>query len=245
MNQSQNFIQMTWLGQSGFYIETLTGKKILIDPWINGNSLFPPSLQNKLEADYILITHGHSDHASDVVALAKTMNATVVAGFELGGILKGEGVSSVIDINPGGTRQLDDISVTAVQAFHSSGYMLNGRVVYAGDPLGFVINFEDGYTVYHSGDTNVFGDMSLVAELYQPDLVVLPIGDVYTMGPREAAKAVELLQAKQVVPMHFGLDFLTGTRQDFVNLLPDSVEVFDVQGGSTIQIENGMAILLK
>ena len=189
--------------------------------------------------DYIFLTHAHRDHAEDAAVLAKKTGATILAGWELAQILMQKGVSNVVAINKGGSRQFDDLLVTAVQANHSGGFVDEGKIVYGGDPMGYVMKFENDYTVYHAGDTNVFGDMALLAELYKPELVMLPIGDAYTMGPYEAAKAVELLQAKKVVPMHFGgMDFLTGTpeklREKLNDRMLEEVVVYNLRPGETL-----------
>ncbi|MDP4170603.1 MAG: metal-dependent hydrolase [Bacillota bacterium] len=231
-----NHLHMSWLGFGAFYIITPGGMKILIDPWVGNNPLFPAEFKDTiLDCDIILLTHGHRDHAEDAVDLAKQTGATVVAGWELAQLLLQRGVEKVMPINKGGTRALGEISVTAVYADHSGAFVENGNILYGGDAMGYVIRLENGFTLYHAGDTNVFGDMALISELYEPDAAVLPIGDVYTMGPREAAKAAELLQIKEVIPMHFGFDFLTGTPEKLVSYLKDkTVKVHHIKPGDTI-----------
>lgn len=229
-------LRITWLGFGAFYMITPEGRKVLIDPWVHNNPLFPPAYKELiLDCDIILLTHGHRDHAEDAVELAKSTGAEVVAGWELAQLLIQRGVQKVLPINKGGTRKLGNTSVTAVYADHSGAFVENGQIIYGGEPMGYVIRFENGFTLYHAGDTNVFGDMALIAELYQPSAAILPIGDVFTMGPREAAKAIELLQVREIIPMHFGYDFLTGTPEklsEFVN--DESIKIHHIQAGDTL-----------
>ncbi|MBH0333204.1 hydrolase [Brevibacillus brevis] len=234
-------ISFTWMGFGGFYIETSGNKKILIDPWIKNNPSCPETIRNIEKVDCIFLTHAHRDHAEDAVWLAQKTGASVLAGWELAFILQKKGIQNIVAINKGGTRQFEDIAVTAVHADHSSAFVDGDKILYGGEPMGYVIKFENGYTVYHAGDTNVFGDMALIAELYVPDLVLLPIGDAYTMSPREAAKAVRLLNIKNVIPTHFGVfDFLTGRPSELSALLSDveDLTVYDISPGDTIFINH-------
>jgi L-ascorbate metabolism protein UlaG (beta-lactamase superfamily) len=233
---SQN-ISFTWIGFGGFYIKTSTGKEILIDPWVKNNPVCPEFVRNIEKVDYIFFTHAHRDHAEDAVWLAQKTGAVVLAGWELAFILQRRGIQNVVAINKGGTRKFGDITVTAVHADHSSAFVDGDQLLYGGEPMGYIIKFENGKTIYHAGDTNVFGDMALIAELYEPEIALLPIGDAYTMSPREAAKAVRLLNVKNVIPTHFGvLDFLTGRPSDLISLLPDvhDLIVHDIMPGDTI-----------
>ncbi|NRF92503.1 metal-dependent hydrolase [Paenibacillus frigoriresistens] len=233
---SQN-ISFTWIGFGGFYIKTLAGKEILIDPWVKNNPVCPEFVRNIEKVDYIFFTHAHRDHAEDAVWLAEKTGAVVLAGWELAFILQRRGVQNVVAINKGGTRKFGDITVTAVHADHSSAFVDGDQLLYGGEPMGYIIKFENGRTIYHAGDTNVFGDMALIAELYEPEIALIPIGDAYTMSPREAAKAVRLLNVKKVIPTHFGvLDFLTGRPSDLLSLLSDvhDLIVHDIMPGDTI-----------
>jgi L-ascorbate metabolism protein UlaG (beta-lactamase superfamily) len=234
MNKNQ--LEITWLGFGGFYLKTGKGKTILIDPWVRNNPLFPPLLSEEiLDCDYILLTHGHRDHAEDAVRLAQETGATVVAGWELAQLLLQRGVNHVLPINKGGTRPLEGMTVTAVHADHSGAFVENGTIIYGGEPMGYVIRFEEDFSLYHAGDTNVFGDMALINELYQPTVAILPIGDVFTMGPREAAKAIQLLNVKEVIPMHFGWDFLTGTPEMVTHYLNnEDIIVHNIRPGEKI-----------
>jgi L-ascorbate metabolism protein UlaG (beta-lactamase superfamily) len=147
-----------------------------------------------------------------------------------------KGAGDVVAINKGGTRHFGDIAVTAVHADHSSAIVDGDQILYGGEPMGYVIRFENDAVIYHAGDTNVFGDMALIAELYAPEVALLPIGDAYTMSPREAAKAVRLLNVREVVPTHFGgFDFLTGRPSELRDLTRDiGVTVYDLQPGETL-----------
>ncbi len=212
---SKNDITLTWLGHSTIHIETPEGKQILIDPWIDENPGFPEDASKPDRLDGMVLSHGHFDHADDAVELANEFQPQVVAIFEVATWLENNGAENVVPMNEGGTFRSEELEVdfTAVHAQHSSCVVHeDGSLGPGGDPLGWVIDFSSGKTVYFTGDTNVFGDMELISNLYEPDLAVLPIGDHFTMGPREAAKAIELIDVDRVVPVHYGtFPVLTGT----------------------------------
>lgn len=196
--------KVTWLGHAAFLIESPKGARIAVDPFVANNPKFPKNFDYG-KVDVIAATHGHFDHfGDDAISLAKTTGATVIGVFELALFAASRGIEKTSGMNKGGAQSVSGVEFRMVRADHSSGASAGAAVVYAGEPCGYVMTFEDGFRVYHAGDTNVFGDMALVAELYAPDLALLPIGDFYTMGPREAAKACELLKAPRVIPMHFG-----------------------------------------
>jgi L-ascorbate metabolism protein UlaG (beta-lactamase superfamily) len=202
------------------------------------NPVAPDHLRSVDRLDIMVITHGHGDHVSDAVQIAKATNPTVVTTVEVGGWLGREGVTDkVIAFNKGGTVEVDGISFTMVHAEHTSS---TPDGAYGGEPVGFVIEFENGFKVYFSGDTDVFGDMALIGELYSPDVALLPIGDFYTMGPYEAAKAVELLGVKQVIPTHFGtfpalVGNPDGLRAELGKRGLGDVTVLDTEPGGTIE----------
>ena len=229
-----NGVKLTWLGHATFRIETPGGKTILIDPWIMGNPMCPEKEKSVKKVDVMLCTHGHGDHIGDGVEIAKKHNPVVVGIPELVGWMESKGVKHTAPMNKGGTQAVGDIKVTMVHADHSCGIQDGDQLIYGGEACGFVVEFSNGLKIYHAGDTNVFGDMQIIRELYAPDIVMLPVGDLYTMGPREAAYACKLLQPKVVIPMHFGtFPVLTGTPGELQRLVPD-VHVLELKPGQTI-----------
>jgi L-ascorbate metabolism protein UlaG (beta-lactamase superfamily) len=228
-------LSISWLGHSTFLLQSPGGKRLLFDPWITGNPASPDAARNLGKLDLILVTHGHSDHTGDAVAVARSSGAQVLAPFEVSVWLQGKGLQNVTGMNPGGTLHALGLSITMVNAVHSSSVVEDGKVVYLGVATGYIVKFEDGLTIYFAGDTDVFGDMRLIGELYQPSIAFLPIGDLYTMGPLQAAKACELLGVKQVVPMHYGtFPALTGTPAKLRELVePRGVQVLELKPGET------------
>jgi L-ascorbate metabolism protein UlaG (beta-lactamase superfamily) len=228
-------LSFTWLGHATFLLVSPGGKRILFDPWMTGNPTSPEAAKKLGALDLMLITHGHNDHTGDAVAVARSSNAQVVAPFELAEWLQQKGLKNVIGMNPGGTLNLHGLSITMVQAIHSSSVDDDGKTIYMGVASGYVVRFEDGLTIYFAGDTAVFGDMRLIAEMYAPSIAFLPIGDLYTMGPEQAAKACELLNIKQVVPMHYGtFAALTGTPARLRELVASKgVQVLELKPGET------------
>jgi L-ascorbate metabolism protein UlaG (beta-lactamase superfamily) len=190
-------LKVTWFGHSAFLFEPPSGKKVLIDPWLD-NPKAPAGAKEISHVDLILVSHGHSDHVGNTVEIAKRTGAKVVCIFELSLYLQKQGVSTVQGMNKGGTIDIDGIKITMTDAKHSADIDVDGQVIPGGEPAGFVVHFENGYTIYHSGDTSLFGDMRFVAELYRPRTVFLPIGGLYTMSPREAAIACRLLRPRYV-----------------------------------------------
>ena len=219
-------LSFTWLGHATFLFKTPGGKRIIVDPWVSTNPSCPESAKHVGAVDLMLLTHGHGDHIGDAVSIGRSSGAHVVAPYELSVWLQKKGLQHVTGMNPGGTLQALGLSVTMVPA-----------VVYLGIATGYVITFEDGLTVYYSGDTSIFGDMRLIGEMYRPMIAFLPIGDLYTMGPAQAAKACELLGVAQVVPMHYGtFPALTGTPAKLRELVtPRGVEVIELKPGETTQ----------
>jgi L-ascorbate metabolism protein UlaG (beta-lactamase superfamily) len=196
--------KLTWLGHSAFRITTPSGKVIIVDPWIQGNPACPESHKKVDQVDILLITHGHFDHIADAVELGKKHKPQIVAIYETAAWLESKGVPNTIGMNKGGTLKVGEIEVTMVNAIHSCGITDGDKIIYGGEAAGYIIRLPGGLNIYHSGDTTVFGDMKIIGELYSPELAMLPIGDFYTMGPREAAHAIRLLGVKHIIPMHFG-----------------------------------------
>lgn len=227
--------RITWLGHATVLIQTANGTNLLIDPFIAGNPKYPKSFVLPEKIDYILLTHGHGDHIGDAVPVATKHESTVVAIYELSAHIASKGVKSTTGMNLGGTAQLGDVAVTMVEATHSAAAQDGNGTHYVGVATGFVLAIAGGPVLYHAGDTNVFGDMKLIAQLYHPEVAMLPIGGFYTMGPKEAALAVELLQPKMVLPLHFGtFPPLTGTPAELAALIDPGVKVLTCSPGETI-----------
>jgi L-ascorbate metabolism protein UlaG (beta-lactamase superfamily) len=227
--------KLTYLGHSAFAVTTPTGKIALIDPFITGNPRCPENLKKVPQVDVIFLSHAHGDHLGDTLALAKQHRPQIVAIFETCLWLQRKGFEKETrPMGKGGTQRVGEFEVTMTHAFHSNSIHDGGTIVYAGEPAGLVIRLPGGFSIYHAGDTNVFGDMKTIGELYKPDVALLPIGDHYTMGPREAAYAIRLLGVKHVVPMHYAtFPFLTGT--------PDALrkETSDISGLQIHEIRPG------
>jgi len=224
----------TWLGHATFLIQSPGGKRILFDPWVTGNPSSPESAKKIGSVDLILVTHGHADHTGDVVPIGRTTGAQVVAPYELSLWFQKKGLQNITGMNPGGTLHALGLSITMVQAYHSSSIDDGGTIVYTGVATGYVVRFEDQTTIYFAGDTALFGDMRLIGELYRPQIAFLPIGDHFTMGPEQAAKACEWLGVQQVVPMHFGtFPVLTGTPAKLRELVGSRVQVLELKPGET------------
>jgi L-ascorbate metabolism protein UlaG (beta-lactamase superfamily) len=229
-----NGIKLTWLGHATFRVETPEGKIIIIDPWVMGNPTCPEEDKKIRKVDVLLCTHGHFDHIGDAVEIAKKHNPKVVGIPELCGWLEKKGVKQTAAMNKGGTQSLEGIKVTMVHADHSCGIKDGDELVYGGEACGYVVEFSNGVKIYHAGDTNVFGDMKIIHDLYAPDVALIPIGDHYTMGVREAAYACNLLQAKTVIPMHFGtFPPLIGRPSDLKKLVPNT-EILEMKPGQTL-----------
>lgn len=234
---AQSRLGITWLGHGTFHFRTPGGKRLLIDPWLDDNPRCPAAWKKPSPLDGILITHGHSDHASDAASLAKATGAPVVASFEICTWLSRKGVRDLRPMNKGGSQMLAGVKVAMVDARHSSSIEEGGATIALGEAAGFVLTFEDGLVLYFAGDTALFGDMRLIGDWYHPHIACLPIGDLFTMGPDQAAKACEWLGVRQVAPMHYGTSpALTGTLAEFKSLVaPLSIDVLDLEPGKTTE----------
>lgn len=230
-------LKITWLGHATFRVVTPKGTTIYIDPWVMQNPMTPEAEKDVKKCDVLLCTHGHGDHIGDAVALARKHNPKVVGIYELCLWMQKKGAQQIAPMNKGGTQQVADFKVTMVTAVHSCGIQDDdGSIIYGGEACGYVIEFENGVRLYHAGDTAVFGDMALIRDLYAPEIACLPIGDHFTMSPKEASYACSLLRPKTVIPMHFGtFPMLTGKPSELRKLVADmGIEVLDVKPGQTI-----------
>ena len=204
-------LQVRWLGHSTFDISGAGGEKFLFDPFISENPAFPKSELDAVRApaayQTLIISHPHFDHFADAVPLLKAdRDLKVITQFEIGAWLQGQGIKEdqVIGMNTGGSVQFRGVRVTMVPAVHTSSVAENGAQRALGAPVGYVLRFPDGFSLYYTGDTAVTMDMQIVRDLYKPDLVILPIGDFYTMGAEQAAYALNLLKPKLAFGVHWG-----------------------------------------
>ena len=228
-------LAMTWLGHATCLFRSPGGRALLLDPWLDGNPACPTGWRPPDPLDAVLITHGHNDHMSDAAAVARATGAPVVANFEICRWLERKGIRALRPMNKGGTHRIADVRITMVDARHSSSIEDGGVTHYLGEAAGFVLRFDEGVTVYCAGDTSLFGDMRLIRELYSPDIACLPIGDVFTMGPEDAARACQMLGVRQVLPIHHGtFPALTGTPADLrQHAAPLGIEVLELAPGET------------
>jgi L-ascorbate metabolism protein UlaG (beta-lactamase superfamily) len=247
-------VEVLWLGHSAFRITGTTGRVIVIDPLLKRNPKTPAKYKDLKalgKVDLILVTHGHGDHVSDLPELAKMSGAPVVINFELGNNLVALGMldgSKTIAMNKGGTVAPlgPGIKVHMVPAEHSSSGDLVGlkpeatgvRHIDGGVAVGYVIELENGFRIYDTGDTDVFGDMALISKFYKPDLALVCIGGHFTMDPERAAYAVrELIRPKQVIPMHYGTyPVINRTPAEFKAALGNTpIKVLDVKPGEAVK----------
>ena len=217
-------LRLTYLGHSGFLINA-AGAAIAIDPFLTGNPLAKHK-PHDTNVSAILLTHGHEDHVGDTVDIANANNATVFANFELANLLQKKGVKNIEDGNPGGRINAKFGWVAFTPAWHSSSF--GGK--YMGNPCGIIVNFA-GVTIYHTGDTAIFSDMKLLGEIYQPDIVMLPIGDRYTMGPELASRAAELIKPRVAIPIHYNT--WPPIEQDPTKFQPKGVEAKIMKPGDS------------
>lgn len=233
-------MKITWYGHSAFRIEAPKAR-ILIDPFFSGNPTFDEAWRGDAidGLTHVALTHGHGDHIGDTIPIAKETGATVIANADLGDWLSSKGVDKIDPGNTGGTVHHEGFSLTWVQAFHSSAKMDESGVVHSlGLPNGLVFHFEDGKSVYHMGDTDIFGDMELIQELHQPQIGLVPVGDRFTMGGAVAALACKrFFKFQTIVPCHYGtFGLLDQTADTFVNAMDGDPGVNVLVPGQTLEL---------
>ncbi|MDH5438131.1 MAG: metal-dependent hydrolase [Candidatus Bathyarchaeota archaeon] len=221
--------RIRWLGHSAFEIQ-LMNKTVLIDPWLDGNPKAPLRASDITKADIVCVTHDHSDHLGDALDICKRTGATFVGVHELSVYAQEKGVEETVGINIGGTVDVKGTGISMVRAFHSCT---------RGAPAGFVLKGE-GKTIYHAGDTGLFGDMRLIGEIHRPDVALIPIGGYYTMGDREAARAVKLVNPSVVIPMHYQtFPVLASSAKSFTRIVRETlpeVKVVVLEPGEAYQL---------
>lgn len=243
MNPGTGQTTITWWGHACIELVTPGGATVLVDPWF-ANPASPREPDTVDRCDLLLVTHGHADHMGNAIPIASRTRPAWPAIHEMTLWLSSvySAPEDLIGMNKGGTLESCGLRVTMTTADHSAGDWDNaaGAPRYLGEPAGFVVELEEGTRIYFAGDTNVFGDMRIIAELYRPDIAILPIGGHYTMGPREAALAVELLGVREVLPIHYGtFPILAGTpgqlRDELVARQLGDVVVHSLEPGQTLE----------
>jgi L-ascorbate metabolism protein UlaG (beta-lactamase superfamily) len=234
---------IAWLGHGTFHVTTPGGKKLLLDAWVDGNPACPGEWKARVRdegLDAIFMTHGHFDHLDDLLSLATLTDASIVCMFDMVAWLTAKGIPEdrLVGFNRGGTVEVAGVRATMTTAHHSSTYNDNGTIVSMGEAAGYVLRMENGFTIYHTGDTAVTYDMLIVGDLYQPDLTILPIGDWFTMGPRQAAYALKLIRSRYAIPGHYGtFPLLSGTPDQLREHLKEfnvPTEVIDLEPGASV-----------
>lgn len=232
-----NGLAITWLGHAAAHIKTPQGTEILIDPFFRQNPKYPKDYKLPEKLDLLLLSHGHFDHIADAVTVAKQHRPQVVAIFELASWIGSKGVEDTVGMNLGGSYRYKDVTISMVEARHSSSIQDGKQTLYAGEPVGFVIAAEGAPVLYHAGDTSLFSDMRVIKDLYAPEIGMIPIGDHFTMGPKAASIATGYLGLKTVIPIHYGtFPQLTGTPAELEQHLKGTgVRVLTPEPGESLQ----------
>lgn len=246
-------VGIEWLGHGSFVFTSCKGKKILLDPWISTNPKCPGKYRKEKcfsSVDMILWTHGHVDHfmLTDAKELISAYKPKVVAAWELSFFIKAQipnaDCQTFVLGNKGATADFDGVKITMVEAFHSAGAQLTGfegANRFVGEAVGYIMEFENGLKIYHSGDTSLMGDMkTIIGDFYKPDIAILPIGGVFTMGPDEAAFACRMIGPRIVIPEHYGtFPVLVQTTDGFkeqVRKITPRVNVLDLKPGLRVDV---------
>lgn len=216
---------ITWLGHASFRLDLPDGRAVFIDPWLTENPACPAALKHPPRCDLIVLTHGHFDHVADVAALVRKANPPVVGNYDLCSALQQTvGKADYRGMNTGGTQEVDGVRVSLTRAYHSSALTTPSGPMYAGMPNGVVLDIPGLARLYHAGDTDVFSDMTLIARLFAPQIAILPIGDLFTMGAAGAALAVEFLRPRDIIPCHYKtFPILAQSAEDFRKALPEGM----------------------
>ena len=228
-------VGITWIGHGTVLYRSASGTNVLVDAWVDTNPVATPEGKNLPKIDLLLLTHAHGDHVADLDAIVKKHDPEIVCIHEMAEHYQQKGLKKIHGMGKSGSLTIQGIRVTMTHAIHSSSFDSGPEIVYAGEPAGFVITFENGTRVYHAGDTGIFMDMKLIGEIYKPTIAALPIGDLYTMAPLEASYAAKMLGVKHVLPIHHStFPALTGKPEELIERLKGTgIEVLALKPGES------------